>query len=39
MEASVFRRPATCQDILVLPPNVVGQIVDGEIDADDEARP
>jgi len=31
MEASVFRRPATYQDILALPPNLVGQIVDGEL--------
>ena len=31
MEGSAARRHATYEDILALPPNVVGQIVDGEL--------
>ena len=31
MEASVARKPATYEDLLALPPEVTGQIVDGEL--------
>ncbi len=31
MEASAARKPATYEDILALPPEVTGQIVDGEL--------